>query len=276
MFKLIKRSWAYITALLTGKFNERADPKVQIEQAIQEAKEQHRILTERAASVIANQKKAEMDLDRSMQELEKLEGSTNQAVMMADEATRKGDQQRANELTHTAEAFADRLIAKEQQVEQLKQLVLGSTQASDQAKGAVNQNAVRLQKRLSERQQLLSQLDQAKMQEQMNTALASVSETVGQDVPSLEEVRNKIEGRYAKAKGHSELQAGSVEGRMLEVEQSAMNVEAQARLSQIRSKLGISQGESEAPSLGEGQAQPAAAPATAPAQEDEVAGGSTG
>jgi phage shock protein A len=85
----------------------------------------------------------------------------------------------------------------------------------------------------------MSQLDQAKMQEQMNTAMASLSETVGQDVPTLNEVRDKIESRYAKAKGMAELTESSVESRMLEVEQASMNSEAQARLSQIRAQLGI-------------------------------------
>ncbi len=96
-----------------------------------------------------------------------------------------------------------------------------------------------LQKKLTERQKLLSQLDQAKMQEQMNTAMASLSEAVGQDVPTFNEVRDKIEQRYAKALGASELQGETVEGRMLEVEQAAMDSEATARLSQIRSQLGI-------------------------------------
>jgi phage shock protein A len=37
MFKLLKKWWKYTTAKLTGKFNERADPKVQLEQALAEA-----------------------------------------------------------------------------------------------------------------------------------------------------------------------------------------------------------------------------------------------
>ena len=72
------------------------------------------------------------------------------------------------------------------------------------------------------------------MQEQMNTAMASLSETVGQDVPTFDEVRDKIEARYAKAKGMAELTEGTVETRMLEVEQAAPNTEAQARLDEIR------------------------------------------
>ena len=240
MIKLLRRMGRYITAALTGKFNEVADPKVQLEQAIMEAQEQHRRLKEQAANVIANQKQTEMRLNRAMEELEKVNSSARQAVLMADEATKKGDEAKATEYTRAAEAFANRLIASEKEVEGLKQLAMQTTQASDQAKAAVAQNSTVLQKKLAERQKLLSQLDQAKMQEQMNKAMASLSETVGQDVPSLEEVRDKIETRYARALGASELQGESVEGRMLEVEQASLNVEAKARLSQIRSQLGLS------------------------------------
>ncbi|MFP5327203.1 MAG: PspA/IM30 family protein [Acidimicrobiia bacterium] len=240
MIKLLRRIGRYITAALGGKFNEVADPKVQLEQAIIEAQEQHRRLKEQAANVIANQKQTEMRLNRAMEELESVNAKARQAVMMADDATKKGDTAKATEFTRAAESFASRLISIENEVESLKQLHLQATQASDQAKNAVQQNSMVLQKRLSERQKLLSQLDQAKMQEQMNRAMSSLTEQVGQDVPTLEEVRDKIEQRYAKAVGAAELQETTVESRMLEVEQAAMDTEAQARLSQIKAQLGIS------------------------------------
>ncbi|HET9442074.1 MAG TPA: hypothetical protein VFO65_02055, partial [Acidimicrobiales bacterium] len=66
--------------------------------------------------------------------------------------------------------------------------------------------------------------------------------------------------RYAKALGTSELQGESVEARMLEVEQAAMNAESTARLSQIRAQLGL-----EAPAAEEapqGQIEGGAAGAT--------------
>jgi phage shock protein A len=260
MIKLLRRIGRYITAALTGKFNEVADPKVQLEQAIMDAQDQHRRLKEQAANVIANQKQTEMRLNRAMEELGKVNASARQAVLMADEATKKGDTAKAGEYTRAAEAFASRLIATEKEVEGLKQLAMQTTQASDQAKAAVAQNSSALQKKLAERQKLLSQLDQAKMQEQMNRAMASLSETVGQDVPTLEEVRDKIEQRYARALGTTELQAQTVEGRMMEVEQAALDTEAQARLSQIRSQLGLS-----APAT-EAQAAPAPAQESAPTE----------
>jgi phage shock protein A len=239
MFRLLRRSWRYLVAALTGKFNDVADPKVQLEQAILEAQDQHRRLKEQAANVIANQKQTEMRLNRAMNELESLNGKARQAVMMADDAQKGGDDKKATELTNAAENFASRLVSVEKEVDSLKALSLQATQASDQAKGAVQQNSMIMQKKLAERQKLLSQLDQAKMQEQMNTAMAQLSETVGQDVPTFEEVRDKIEQRYAKALGASELQGDSVESRMLEVEQAALDNEAQARLSQIRAQLGL-------------------------------------
>ena len=65
MFKAIRRWWKYMTAKLSSSFNEKADPKVQLEQAIMEAQEQHRRLKEQAANVIANQKQTELRLNRS-------------------------------------------------------------------------------------------------------------------------------------------------------------------------------------------------------------------
>ena len=239
MIKYLKRQWAYWTAKLTGSFNERADPKVQLEQAMQEAQEQHRRLREQAANVIANQKQTELRLNRALEELTRVNGNARQALVMASDAQKKGDEAKSTEYNAAAEAFANRLIALERDVEDLKTLSLQSAQAADQAKAAVQQNATALQRKLSERQKLLSQLDQAKMQEQMNKAMASLSETVGQDVPTFNEVRDKIEARYAKAKGMSEIQGTTVENRMLEVEQATSNIEAQSRLAQIRAELGI-------------------------------------
>ncbi len=248
MWKSIKRFWKYLGAKLNSAFNEAADPKIQLEQAITEAQEQHRRLKEQAANVIANQKQTQSRLDEALTQLEQLNRNAQQAVLMADEAARSGDAAKATEYTGAAEAIANQLIAKEQDIEGLKTLSLQATQAAEQAKAAVQQNSRVLQQKLAEKQRLLSQLDQAKMQEQMNSAMATLSEQVGDDVPTLAEVKEKIETRYAKAKGMAEIQDMSVESRMVEIEQAAVNVEAQARLSEIRSKLGI--GDATAPAAG--------------------------
>ena len=265
MIKYLKRQWAYLTAKLTGRFDERADPKVQLQQAMQEAQEQHRRLREQAANVIANQKQTELRLNRSLEELGRVNGNARQALVMASDAEKKGDAAKASEYNAAAEAFANRLIALVRDVDDLKALSLQSAQAADQAKAAVQQNATALQRKLSERQKLMSQLDQAKMQEQMNKAMASLSATVGEDVPTFDEVRDKIEARYAKAKGMSELTETSVESRMLEIEQAAANSEANTRLDEMRVQLGLA-------AAPEPAAVEAPTPAPAPASGAETSG----
>ena len=263
MFKLVRRWWHYVTAKLTGSFNARADPKVQLEQAIMESQNQHRVLTEQAANVIAQQKQNELRLNRKMDELEKSTGQARQAVLMADEAAKRGDATKAQEYTVAAQGIANKLVGLEHEIEDLKQMSLHATQASDQAKQAVQANASRLQKVIADKQKLVGQLEQAKMQEQLNKAMASLSTTVGDDVPSFDEIRDKIESRYAKAKGMSELNESSVESRMLEIEQAASNTEASARLEEIRSQLGLAPaGSSAATAVTAPTAEPQAAPGT--------------
>jgi len=239
MFKALKRWWNYLTTRVSTSLDERADPAVQLEQAIQEAKDQHRRLRDQAANVIANQKQLELRLTRDLDEYERAARGARNAVVMAEEATAGGFTARGDELTRAAESFANRMIELESQIEEDKQLALSAAQAAEQAKAAVEQNAAALQRKLSERQALLSKLDQAKMQEQLNAAMASLTATVDTDVPSIDAVRDRIDARYARAKGMTELSGNDVETAMLEVEQAGRASEARARLAEIRAELGL-------------------------------------
>jgi phage shock protein A len=268
MIRFVRRVWRYMTASLRGRFEEHADPKIQLEQAIEESKRQHKLLTEQAANVIAHQKQTEMQLDRALKETERVGASARQALLMADTATKQGNTGDAAKYQQAAEAFANRLIATESEVENLKQMHLQATEAANSAKRAVQANSLALQQKLTEKERLLSQLDQAKMQERMSSAMQSLSLTVGEDVPTLDEVRAKIETRYARALGRTELQEQGVEAKMVEVEQAAMNQQAQARLQSLRTELGLPPATPTADQMLAQAAGPAAAPE--PAKSSEV------
>ena len=232
------KGWKYLMALLSGKLDEHADPKIQIQQAIEEAQRQHQLLTQQAASVIGNQRQLEMKLARQMDEVEKLQASARQALVLADQARAKGDEAKAAEYEQTAQAFATQLVAAEQSMEDLKTLHDQALTAAEQAKKAVETNAMQVQSKLAERTKLLSQLEQAKMQEQVSKSLTSMSELAAPGTtPSLAEVREKIERRYANALGQAELASSSVEGRMLEVQKSTLDMAGSARLDQIRASI---------------------------------------
>jgi phage shock protein A len=240
MFKTLKKWWRYLAAKLGMKLEESADPKVQLEQAITEARDQHRRLTEQAANVIANQKQLQMQLDRSMDDYEKANNSAKQALLLSDQETKAGNADKASSFNQAAEAFANKVINLEAQINDLKKSLLDATQASAKAKQAVEQNAAALQQKWAEREKLLSQLDQAKMQEEMNKAMDQLTATVGDEVPTFEQVRTKIEKRLAKAQATTDLTGTSVDTKMVEVEQAQASAEAQARLSELRTQLGLS------------------------------------
>lgn len=232
------KAWKYLMALFNAKIDEHADPKVQIQQAIAEAQRQHQALTQQAAQVIGNQRQLEMRLNRQLADMEKLQVNVRQAVTLADQATAAGDTAKATEYNNAAEAFAAQLVTAEQSVEDLKALHDQALSAAQQAKKAVEQNAMILQQRIAERTKLLSQLEQAKMQEQVSASLRSMSELAApKTTPSLDEVREKIERRYANALGATELAQGSVAGRMLEVEQASVQMAGHSRLEQIRAAM---------------------------------------
>ncbi|HVV23501.1 MAG TPA: PspA/IM30 family protein [Pseudonocardiaceae bacterium] len=232
------KTWKYLMAAFSSKVDELADPKVQIQQAIEEAQRQHQALSQQAAAVIGNQRQLEMKLNRQLGEVEKLQASARQALVLADESRAKGDDAKATEFENAAQQFATQLVTAEQSIEDLKTLHDQSLQAAAQARRAVEQNSMMLQQKLQERTKLLSQLEQAKMQEQVSKSLNQMSELAAPtNTPSLDEIRDKIEKRYATALGSADLAKNSVQGRMLEVQQSTVNMAGANRLEQIRASL---------------------------------------
>ncbi|OZM74415.1 hypothetical protein CFN78_04645 [Amycolatopsis antarctica] len=232
------KAWKYLMAAFSSKVDEHADPKVQIQQAIEEAQRNHQALSQQAASVIGNQRQLEMKLNRQLGDVEKLQASTRQALVLADEARGKGDEAKAQEFETAAEGFAAQLVTAEQNIEDLKTLHDQSLQAAAQAKQAVERNASMLQQKLAERTKLLSQLEQAKMQEKVSASLNQMTELASPgNTPSLEEVRDKIEKRYTTALGSAELAQNSVQGRMMEVQHSTTQLAGHSRLEQIRASM---------------------------------------
>lgn len=232
------KGWKYLMALFDNKIEENADPKIQIEQAIEDAQRQHQELSQQAAAVIGNQRQLEMQLNRRLAEVEKLQGNTRQALELADKARANGDESKAVEYENAAEAFAAQLVTAEESVEDTKKLHDQALQQAEQAKRAVERNNAALRQKVDERSKLLSQLEQAKMQEKVSESLNSMNElSAGGNTPSLDAVRDKIERRYSKALGQAELAENSVENRMAEVQQAGIQMAGHSRLEQIRSEM---------------------------------------
>jgi len=280
------KAWKYLMALFGSKIDEYADPKVQIQQAIEDAQRQHQALVQQAAAVIGNQRQLEMKLSRQLTEVENLQTNARQALVLADKAKTSGDEAKGNEYEQAAQTFATQLVSAESSMDNLKSLHDQALGAAAQARKAVENNAMLLQQKLAERTKLLSQLEQAKMQETVARSLESMSSMAAPGTtPSLDEVRDKIERRYATALGRADLAGNSVEGRRLEVQKATLDLAGSTRLEEIRASMAkeITAGGDaasavtavEAPAqlaaAGDGSNEPAAEPAKEPAKEKEEA-----
>lgn len=265
MPNFFKRAFKYANASANAKLEARADPRIQIEQAVEEAQKQHQALTRQAAAVIGNVKAIEMKLGRQLEEHGKARTSAAQALQLADKARADGDTDRAQKMERAAQSFAGQVVTLETSIADLKHLHEQAEQQAAQARAAVDTSAEQLKKFLAERSQLMTQLESAKMQESVANSLDQLSQlSAPGDTPTLGQVREKIESRYATALGRSDLASGSLEAQQVEIEHASLDGQAAMKLEEIRASLGSGIA---APAVGAGSDQhelDAAADAAAP------------
>ena len=263
------KGWKYMMQSFDSKIDENADPRVQIQQAVAQAKKNHQEISQQAASIIGNRNQLQMKLERLIKSQEDLQAKTRTALQAADKATGAGDAEKAQQFNATAEVLASQLVSVEQELEQTKQAYASAEQAAREAQAHQKQSEARLQEQLAQVSQLESQLNQAKMQEQTAKTMDSMQQFGADDsVPTLDGVRDKIERRYANALGAQELAKDSMTDRMAEIESAGTDLAASSRLEQIRASMA---GELEAGSGSEGASGNAAPEATEAPEDADVA-----
>ncbi|MBL7501325.1 PspA/IM30 family protein [Frankia nepalensis] len=268
MANVVRKVYRYLSASANRKFDEKADVRVQIDQAIEESRRQHEVLRQQAARVIGNQRQLEMRMARQIENVTMLTDSARSALTFADNARADGERAAADQYEQTARAFASELVAAESSLEDMRALHQQAVESSELARRAVDDNTERLRQQLAERARLLTQIEHAAMREQMSKAMDSMSDlTPAGDTPTLAEIREKVEQRYAVAMGRHELASSGVEARMLEVRRASIDARASNRLAELRAGMTAGAG-----AEGGASGQPAG---QVPAGADRVALGKT-
>ena len=232
------KGWKYLMQSFDSKIDQNADPKVQIQQAVEAAKKQHQEVSQHAANIIGNRNQLQMKLERLIKSQEDLQNKARTALSAADKATAAGDADKAQQFNSTAEVIATQLVSVEQELEQTKQAYASAEQAANEAQAKQKESEARLKEQMAQVSQLESQLNQAKMQEQTAATMDSMNQFNSDDVPTLDGVRDKIERRYANALGQQELMKDSMTDRMAEIESGTSDVAAASRLDEIRASMG--------------------------------------
>jgi len=240
---MFSRIVAYVKALFTTTAEKVMDPKIEIESAINTAKKQDQELRNQAAKVVAHRTQLESQIDRAADDAGEAREMAKQAILKAEQSKNAGDTAGVGKWTQAAQSIAMKLQAAENNLASLKEQYAVAQTQSEQAKVSVQQNAMKLQELSARRMELLGQLEQAKMQEAVNDAVATMSSSLSDSGPSLDQVELKIERRKAEAMANAELREATPEGAEAEL-RAAINIsQADAQLDELRAELGLAPAE---------------------------------
>jgi phage shock protein A len=236
---VLRRWWNYIKTWFGVKSKEAMDPKIEIEAAINEARRSDQNLRNEAAKVIAHRTRVADEVEEMAKEVGEAKELARQALLKSDAALRAGNAVDAEKWNQAAQSIAMRLQASQKNLDSMQQQLTIADQQAEQAKKAVHDNAMRLEEITAKRMEMLGQLEQAKMQESVNNAMAAVNASVGGEAPSLKEIEDKIQDRMAEAMAKTELTAETPEGAMAELEREVDLASASSTLDELRAELGL-------------------------------------
>lgn len=235
----MRRFWNYLKTMFRMKAEAAMDPEVEIEQAITEARRRDQDLRNQAAKVVAHRTQLESKIDRAASEAGEARELAKQALTKAQEASDAGDAAAVDKWNRAAQGLAMKMQAAENNLTSLKQQFSTAEQQAEDAKKAVQQNALRLQELAAKRMELVGSLQQAKMQESVNKALDAISSTSDIEEVSLERVEDKIEQRKAEAMAKAELRESTPEGAAAELKEAVSLAQADAKLAELKAELGL-------------------------------------
>lgn len=218
--KLFKRANSYAQASAAAKLDAHADPKIQLEQAIQALQAHHRDLEAAAAQVIAQDKMAKLRLS----ELSTQEARYTKSALAA--------QQSGN--IDAARTFATQIASLREQIQGLSAQIPQLEAAATDARQAVSESAAQLQQKVAERNTIRAQIDQTRMQQEMAKSMAAVTDLAGSnDVPSFDEIKQKVAGQFAEAQAKTELSSSSPEVALMHAQHAELTSQADAILAEL-------------------------------------------
>lgn len=218
--KIFGRANSYAQAKAETEFDARADPKVQLEQALAGLQAHHQDLQLAASHVLAQEKVAKM-------RLADLSADETKYTKMALAAKQQGN-------LDVARTFASKIAGLREQIQTLLTQIPQLEQVAGDAREAVQESADQLQQKLNDKSAILSQIEQANMQKEMAASLQQINDlTRSSKTPSLDEIKQKVAGQFAEAQASTELSSTSPEVLEMHAHHAALTSEADQILAEL-------------------------------------------
>jgi phage shock protein A len=220
----LKRFFRWLKALFNRTMDNLEDPDIMLDQArrdMQEALVQNR---EKAVQAITQKNRLQQMLDEQEKKATQLEGQASMALQ-------QGNRDLARQFLRE-KANVDATVTT------LKSTLAQAVETVEAVKAAIKRQETEVRKKTAEALAMKAQWKQAQIQTSISKALEGLtfeSEYEG----SFAAAREKIQDKQAEAAARSEMLAGSLQGKMMQMEDQAMDYAAEAELKKLEEKLGL-------------------------------------
>lgn len=220
----MKRFFQWLKALFNRGMDKLEDPELMLEQARRDMSEALRQNREKAVQAISQKNRLQTMMDEQMTKTVHLE-------KQAATALKAGDRD-------TARLFLREKQTVDANIESLKVTLATAVETVEQVKVAIKRQEEETRKKTAEALAMKAQWKQAQIQESITKALQGLT-FENEFEGSFAAAKEKIQNKQAEAAARSEMFQGSVQGKMMSIEDQALDMQADEELAKLEERLGL-------------------------------------
>ncbi|HRF60924.1 MAG TPA: PspA/IM30 family protein [Fimbriimonadaceae bacterium] len=221
---MFKRFFRWLKAIFNRGMDKLEDPDIMLDQArrdMQQALIQNR---EKAVQAITQKNRLQGMLDEQ-------ERKTQQLQQQAEMALRQGNRELARQ-------FLREKATTDQTIEQLRGTLAQAVETVEAVKIAIKRQEEEVRRKTAEALAMKAQWKQAQIQSSISKALEGLT-FENEYEGSFASARDRIKDAQAEAAARQEMMAGSLTGKMMQMEDQAMDYAADEELRKLEERLGI-------------------------------------
>ncbi|HRI43222.1 MAG TPA: PspA/IM30 family protein [Fimbriimonadaceae bacterium] len=220
----MKRFFAWLRALFNRGMDKLEDPEIMLDQARRDMQQALTANREKAVQAIAQKNRLQGMLDEQERKAQQME---QQAVT----ALKQGNRDLARQ-------FLREKATTDQTIETLRGTLAQAVETVEAVKIAIKRQEEETRRKTAEALAMKAQWKQAQIQSSISKALEGLtfeSEYEG----SFAAARDKIKDKQAEASARQEMMASSLTGKMMQMEDTAMDYAADEELRKLEERLGL-------------------------------------
>lgn len=220
----MKRFFRWLKALFNRGMDKLEDPEIMLDQAKRDMQETLIQNREKAVQAIAQRNRLQSMYDEQVRKAAQLE---NQAAS----ALKQGNRDLARN-------FIREKATTDASLESLKPTLAAATETVDQVKIAIKRQEEEIRKKVAETLALKAQWKTAQIQSSITKALDGLT-FENEYEGSFAAARDRIKDKQAEASARQEMFGQSVQGKIMAMEDAAMDIQADAELAKLEERLGL-------------------------------------